>query len=251
MTQMRWIEKLQMRLRSVFHSEDADYELSDELRDHLEQKTQLYVGRGMTREEARRQAQLEFGGIAKRTEECRDARGMRWLDDLAHDIRYALRMLRKNPGFATIVILTLALGIGATSGVFSVVNGVLLQPLPYAHPEQLVSLSESKPNFATCSIPWPNFVDWKKNNTTFSSMAISRPYSFTLTGTADPERVQARLVTSDFFTVFGVKPAVGRAFLEGEDERGAAPTAVISYSLWQRKFGGDPGVIGRSLSLDE
>src|SRR5580698_91591 len=251
MMQLRWMEKLRLRLRSVFHREDADYELSDELRDHIEQKTQLYVERGLSREEAHRQALLEFRGVERTKDECRDARGTRWLDDLAHDVRYALRMLRKNPGFAAIVILTLALGIGATSGVFSVVNGVLLEPLPYAHPEQLVALSESKPNFATGSIPWPNFVDWKRDNTTFSSMAISRPYSFTLSGRGEPERVQARLVTSEFFTVFGVQPAVGRAFLDGEDQRGAAPVVMISASLWQRKFGGDPRAVGRSLTLDD
>jgi predicted permease len=247
----RWLEKLQHRLRSVFHREDADYEMNDELRDHIEQKTQLYISQGLSADEARRRAHLELRGIERLKEECRDARGTRWLDDLAHDVRYALRVLRKNPGFALIVILTLALGIGATSGVFSVVNGVLLQPLPYAHPEQLVSLSESKLNFTRGSIPYPNFKDWQKNNTTFSSMAISRPFSYTLTGTGDPERVQARLVTSDFFTVFGVKPAAGRAFLEGEDQIGAAPLVMISASLWQRKFGGDPAAVGRTLTLDD
>src|SRR5580698_10067803 len=251
MTQMRWIEKLQMRLRSVFHSEDADYELGDELRYHIEQKTQLLVGRGISPEEARRQAMLEFGGVAKRTEECRDARGTRWLDDLTHDVRYALRMLRKNPGFALIVILTLALGIGATSGVFSVVNGVLLQPLPYAHPEQLVTLYQSWPQFATGSPSYMNFKDWRKDNTTFSSMALTRGYAYTLTGAGEPERLQARLVTADFFEVFGVQPAAGRSFLESEDVKGAAPVAMIGSSMWHRKFGGDPSVVGRSLTLDD
>ncbi len=251
MPSARWIEKMQQRLRSLFHREDADYELDDELRDHIEQKTQLYVSQGIAPAEARRRALLELRGVERVKEACRDARGTRWLDDLVHDLRYALRMLRKSPGFTLIVILTLALGIGATSGVFSVVNGVLLQPLPYAHPEQLVSLNESKLNFTQGSIPYPNFKDWQKNNTTFSSMAISRPFSYTLTGTGEPERLQARLVTSDFFTVFGVKPAAGRAFLPGEDQIGAAPLAMISASLWQRKFGGDPAVAGRSLTLDD
>jgi predicted permease len=247
----RWLEKLQHRLRSVFHREDADYELGDELRYHIEQKTQLLVGRGISPEEARRQAMLEFGGVAKRTEECRDARGTRWLDDLTHDVRYALRMLRKNPGFALIVILTLALGIGATSGVFSVVNGVLLQPLPYAHPEQLVTLYQSWPQFATGSLSYMNFKDWRKDNTTFSSMALTRGYAYTLTGAGEPERLQARLVTADFFEVFGVQPAAGRSFLESEDVKGAAPVAMIGSSMWHRKFGGDPSVVGRSLTLDD
>jgi predicted permease len=247
----RWLDKLPLKFHSLFHRADADYELNDELRDHIEQTTASNISRGLSPAEARRHAILSLGGIAKRTEECRDARGTRWLEDLAHDVRYALRMLRKDPGFAAIVILTLALGIGATSGVFSVVNSVLLQPLPYAHPEQLVALSESKLNFTSGSIPYPNFKDWQKNNTTFSSMAISRPYSYTLAGTGEPERVQARLVTDDFFTVLGVKPAAGRTFLPGEEQVGAAPLVVISNTLWQRKFGGDPAAVGRSLRLDD
>ena len=251
MTDQRWLDKLTLFARSLFHRADADFELDDELRFHLEQKTLTYISEGLPEQEAHRRALLDFGGLAKRTEECRDARNVRFLDDLSHDIRYALLMLRKNPGFALIVILTLALGIGATSGVFSVVNGVLLQPLPYAHPEQLVTLGESKPNFANGSIPWPNFVDWQKNNTTFTAMAIARPFTFTLTGTGQPERVRARLVTSEFFAVFGTRPALGRTFLEDEDRKGAAPSVIISNSLWQRKFGADPTIIGRSLSLDE
>jgi predicted permease len=238
-------------MRALFHREDADYELDDELRDHVAQKTQLYISQGHAPVEARRRALIELHGVERLKEECRDARGTRWRDDLAHDVRYALRMLRKNPGFAVIVILTLALGIGATSGVFSVVNGVLLQPLPFAHPEQLVTLNESKLNFSRGSIPYPNFLDWQKDNTTFSSMALSRPFSYTLLGSGEPERIQARLVTSDFFTVFDVKPVAGRAFLKGEDERGAAPIVMISDAFWQRKFGGDPAIVGRSLTLDE
>jgi predicted permease len=251
MTQTRWFDKIANAVRSLFHREDADYELNDELRFHLDEKTKLYENRGLSREEARRQAMLEFQGVERLKEECRDARGTAWFDDLSHDIRYALRMLRKNPGFALIVVLTLALGIGATSGVFSVVNGVLLQPLPYAHSEQLISLYQSWPQFATGSVSYLNFKDWKKDNTTFSSMALSRPYAYTLTGAGEPERLEARLITSEFFSVFGVQPAVGRAFLENEDHQGAAPVAMISSSLWQRKFGADPSVVGRSLTLDD
>jgi predicted permease len=247
----RWFEKVRHTVRSLFHREDADYELNDELRYHIEQKAALFAAEGLTPEEAHRRAMLELHGVERTKEECRDARGTRWLDDLSHDVRYALRMLRKNPGFATIVILTLALGIGATSGVFSVVNGVLLQPLPYPHAEQLVTLYQSWPQFATGSISYMNFKDWKKDNTTFSSLALSRPHAYTLSGAGEPERLQARLVTADFFNVFGVQPAAGRTFLEKEDVQGAAPVVMISSSLWQRKFGGDPSVVGRSLTLDD
>ncbi len=130
-------------------------------------------------------------------------------------------------------------------------NSVLLKPLPYAHPEQIVTLSESKPNFSRGSVPYPNFKDWERNNHTFSAMAIARPYGFTLTGTGETERLQARLVTANFFTVFDVNPTVGRAFHEGEDQIGAAPTVMISSSLWQRRFGGDPTVVGKAITLDD
>jgi predicted permease len=169
---------------------------------------------------------------------------------LWQDLRYALRMLAKNPGFTAIAVLTLALAIGANTALFSVVNGVLLNPLPYPHPEDLVTIHESKPNFNTGSISYPNFLDWQKDNQTLSSMAVSRSYSFSLTGLGDAEQVQAQLVTSDFFPILGVKPVAGRGFLRADDRIGAAPVALISAGFWKRKFGSAPDVIGKSLTLD-
>src|SRR5579863_1833614 len=160
---------------------------------------------------------------------------------LMEDIRYGLRMLRKAPGFALVVVLTLALGIGANTALFSVVNGVLLHPLPYPEPDQLVRLHESKPSFETGSISYPNFRDWQKENQTFSAMAISRDNSFALTGSGEAEQLSAELTSSDFFSLLGVKPVIGRVFAPGEDEIGAAPVAIISASLWERKFSTSPG----------
>lgn len=167
------------------------------------------------------------------------------------DLRYAFRAAVKNPAFSVVAVLTLALGIGANAGIFSVVNAVLLNPLPYPHPEQLMALHESKPNFPDGSISFPNFKDWKKNNLTFSDMATSRPFAYTLTGMGDSERLQARLVSSDFFSVLGVNPVLGRNFAAGEDEIGAAPVVMISNSFWQRKFAGATNAIGRLLKLDD
>src|SRR5579859_2407075 len=133
------------------------------------------------------------------------------------DVRYGLRMLLKNPGFAIIAVLTLALGIGANTALFSVVNGVLLNPLPYPNPNQLVTLHESKPNFDAGSISYPNFRDWRKNNQTFSMMGISRADSFNLTGLGEAEQVQTEFVSTDFLPLLGVKPVLGRMFAEGED----------------------------------
>jgi putative ABC transport system permease protein len=175
----------------------------------------------------------------------------RWEDDMIQDVRYGIRMLLKKPGFSAVVVLTLALGIGANASLFSVVNGVLLNPLPFPRPDQLVTLHQSKPNFETGAIPYPNFRDWQKENQTFSAMAISRVYGFSLTGAGEPERVNARLVTADFFSVLGVKPALGRTFLPGEDESGAAPVALISEDLWRRRFGSLPNVLEKGATLDD
>ena len=172
------------------------------------------------------------------------------MTSLWQDLSYALRMLRKNPGFTAIAVLTLALAIGANTALFSVVNSVLLNPLPYPHPEELVTIHESKPNFNTGSVSYPNFLDWQKDNQTLSSMAVSRSYSFSLTGIGQAEQVPAQLVTSDFFPILGVKPVAGRAFLRSDDQIGAPPVALISAGFWERKFGSAPDAIGKSLKLD-
>ncbi|HKQ91020.1 MAG TPA: ABC transporter permease [Blastocatellia bacterium] len=167
------------------------------------------------------------------------------------DLRFGARMLLKNPGVAVVIIMTLALGIGANAALFSVVNGVLLNPLPFPHPEQLITLHQSKPNFATGAIPYLNFRDWQRENRTFSAMAISRWTSFNLIGVGDAEQVDGRWVSAEFFSALGVRPAFGRGFAPGEDERGAAPVAVISAGLWRRKFDASPDAVGKSLTLDD
>src|SRR5208282_1063370 len=172
------------------------------------------------------------------------------MDTLWQDIRYALRTLAKSPGFTVVALATLALAIGANTALFSVVNGVLLNPLPYPHPEELVRLHESKVNFATGSISYLNFRDWQRDNQTFSAMALSRSNSANLTGIGQPERVTIQFVTSDYFAILGVKPALGRLFAPGEDEIGRAPIALISEGFWKRKLGGLPDVLGRALTLD-
>ncbi|HEV2297443.1 MAG TPA: ABC transporter permease [Candidatus Acidoferrales bacterium] len=169
---------------------------------------------------------------------------------LLQDLRYAIRILLKSPGFTAIAVMTLALGIGANTALFSVVNGVLLNPLPYPHPEQLVTLHGSKPNFPTGSISYPNFLDWQKDNRTFSAMAISRGYSFSLTGSGDAEQENGEFVSSDFFALLDVKPEIGRLFAPGEDRIGAAPIVIISAGLWKRKFGSGRDALGKSLTLD-
>jgi len=169
---------------------------------------------------------------------------------LLQDLRFALRQLRKSAGFTTIAVLTLALGIGANTGLFSVINGVLLNPLPFPHPDQLVTLHESKPNFDRGSISYPNFRDWQKDNHTFAAIAVSRPYTLSLTGVGEAEQVGVDFISSDFFSILGVKPIMGRIFATGEDEIGAAPVVLVNEGFWKRKLGSSPAILGSSLTLD-
>ncbi len=167
------------------------------------------------------------------------------------DVRYSVRQMRKSPGFAVIAILTLALGIGANTAIFSVVNGVLLNPLPYPQPQRLVVLFHDKPNFATGSISYPNFLDWQRESQAFESMAAYRNSgSFALTSTAEPEAVTGEMVSAGFFEILGTKLLAGRTFTADEDRLGANPTAMISEGLWKRKFGSDPTLIGKVIILD-
>lgn len=237
-------------LTRLFHKEKTERQLDSELRFHLEARASDYVREGMNADEARRRAQIEFGGMEGIKEECRESRRVHTLEVLLQDARYGLRMMRRNPGFTLVAVLTLTLGIGANTAIFSVVNGVLLNPLPYPHPEQLVTLHESKANFQNGSISYLNFRDWQKENHTFSAMAVSRGYDFSLTGMGDAEQLRGEFVSSDFFPLLGVAPVLGRQLAPGEDEIGAAPVALISEGLWQRKFGSGRDVLGKSLTLD-
>ncbi len=169
---------------------------------------------------------------------------------LLHDLRYGFRMLARNPGFTVVVVLTLALGIGANTAMFSVVDKVLLEPLPFPQPERLVSLHASKPNFERGSISYPNFLDWQRENHSFVAMAVCRAIVMTLTGRGEAERVRAEYITSDFFSLLGVKPQLGRTLTEGEDRIGAAPVVLISEGFWQRKLGSSREILGTTLNLD-
>jgi len=225
-------------------------ELNEELHSHLQMAANDRVDRGESAQNAQQAARREFGNVALVQQVTRDQWGTRLFEEFLQDLRYAARMLRKNPAFTLIAVLTLALGIGANTALFSVVNGVLLNPLPYPHPEQLVTIHESKPNFDRGSISYPNFRDWQKNNRTFASMAIARGYGYSLTGLGDAEQVRARFISSDFFPLLGVNPVLGRNFSPGEDEIGAAPIAMISAGLWKRKFASSPSALGKTLTLD-
>ena len=172
------------------------------------------------------------------------------MNTLMQDVRYALRMLAKAPGFAAIAILTLALGIGANTAIFSVVNGVLLNPLPYPHPEQVMTVASKTSDFPESSISYPNFQDWVRQNHTFASLAAYRQTNFNLTGQGDAQRVSAMEVSATFFPLLGVNPVLGRNFSPEEDTFDATPTVLLSGGFWKTKFGSSPDVIGKTLNLN-
>ena len=240
---MSWTNRL-------FGRRKHEKELDEEVRTHLAMATKDRVERGEAAREAEHAARREFGNMGLVKEVTRDVWGWGSLERLIQDLRFGVRMLAKSPGFAAVAILTMTLGIGANTALFSVVNGILLNPLPYPDPDQLVTLAESKPNFDSGSISFPNFRDWRKANRTFSMMGISRSYSYSLTGRGEAEQVSAEFISSDYLAVLGVKPVIGRLFAEGEDEIGASPIVLIGEGFWNRKFGAARDIVGQGLTLD-
>jgi predicted permease len=228
-------------------------QLEKELRFHIDQFADDLVAQGHDAETARRLARLALGGPEQVKEECRDARGTRWLEDLWQDFRYAVRTLRQKPGFASVALLTLAFGIGATTVMFTVINGVLLKPLPYPEPDRLVTLYEQTDWSTQYGNQWgfayPNFLDCTRQVRSLS-MAGSRFGGGTLSAPGDAEAVSGREISAGLFSVLGVPLYRGRSFLPEEDRPGGPPVIIIGYSLWQRRFGGSPDAIGRSLTLD-
>ncbi|PYT75608.1 MAG: hypothetical protein DMG40_27885 [Acidobacteria bacterium] len=202
-----WLYTIPLRLRSLFRWAQADQEVDDELRDHLERKTEEYRARGMTQEEAHRRARLDLGGIEQTKENCRDARRVNWIQDFVQDLRFGLRMLRKSPGFTTVAVLTLALGIGANTAIFSMVNGILLRALPYAQSSQLYAIHEFVPQLSAYGPSLPvnggNFLAWKNESDAFSAMTLIDAQSGSLLGMGRPQWLYGAAVTSDFFYVLG------------------------------------------------
>ena len=225
-------------------------ELDEELRFHLEKEIAANIAAGMAAEEARRQAVLRLGGLDGLKEACREQRGGAWLETLWHDLRYGVRMLRKNPSFAAISILTLALGIGANVAVFSVVEGVLLKPLPYPQPEQLVGVWQSIFAHPGVQVGPSNYFIYREQGHAFQDVGLYEDDSVSVTGLGEPEQVRALDVTQGVLPILGIQPAFGRWFNAEEDSPGSPPTVILGYGFWQRKFGGDRNAIGRSIVLN-
>ncbi len=241
-------------IRTLFRRNKAENELDSELRFHLETQIENKVRGGMTREDARRAALREFGGVELAKEECRDERGTRWLEDLWQDVRFGLRMLRKSPGFTAVAILTLALGIGANTAIFSVVNAVLLRSLPFHDAGRLVAISETYPSIPDIGASAADFANWRAQAHSFKELAAynltSIPNS-TLIANGEAQEVHGAIVSHNFFPLLGIAPAKGRNFLPQEDQLGNGPVAILSGEIWKTSFASDPNILGRSPILNQ
>jgi predicted permease len=249
-----WVRIALLRLRSLFRRRQVDDDLDEEIRFHVERKIESYLSEGMSPEEARRFALREFGGIEQSKESCRDARKVNWIRDVGLDLRYAARLLRKSPALTAVVVITLGLGIGANTAVFSIVYPVLVAPLPYPQSDRLVMVWEEVhlPSYQNDqNTPSPgNFADWSRDNRCFEDVAAMRDRAFNLSGDGEPVRVEGEAVSANLFSVLGVRPSLGRVFTPEEDQPGNEREAIIGYGLWQSRFGSNPQAIGQTFLIN-
>lgn len=249
---MPWLTALFSRIHGSAHQSEIEHELNEELGSHFEMLVEEKIRRGIPLDEAQRQARLELGNSTQIHEACRKQAGIPFLETLLQDLRYGLRMLRRYPGFAAVAIVTLALGIGANTAIFSIINGVLLRPLPYAQPEQLLAVISTHPfktsgHFDTSP---PDFRALRGQNHTLAGLSAYYGGSFNLTGVDHPERLQAFVVSSDYFTTLGVQPAIGRNFSGEEEQWGRHRVAIVTDGFWRTHLNGDRNLSGKTLNLD-
>jgi predicted permease len=241
-----------LRLRALFHRKAVEVELDEELRYHLDREAEKYRQVGASPDDATRHARVALGGPEQVRQQCRDARGTKFLEDLMQDLRYGVRMLAKSPRLTAMIVLSLAIGIGADTAIFSVTSTLLLKPLPYANADRLAILWLRSPGIG---IPqdWPSpgqYHDIKTQNHVFDDTAMAIGEEYILTGLSKAMKVDGIAASSSLLPMLGVKPLLGRVFLPGEDKPGRPETVVLTYALWKQEFGGDPNIIGRSITLD-
>jgi putative ABC transport system permease protein len=247
-----WFYKLPLRLRSLFRAASADQDLNDEMQYHMDRLVQEHMQRGLSEEAARLAALRAMDGLEQNKEKCRGTRRVSVPLNLGRDIRYAVRSLRKSPGFSVVAVLTLALGIGANTAMFSVVNAILLRPLPFPEPGRLVHLWESAPDSPgkrNVVNPW-NFLIWREHTHSFAGMAAVSSQELNLTGEGNPVALPSASVSADYLSILGIPALIGRTFQPAEDTPGHNDKVVLSYGLWQQRYGGDPKIIGKTVSID-
>ncbi|HEU4871736.1 MAG TPA: ABC transporter permease, partial [Pyrinomonadaceae bacterium] len=245
---MKWFNVLRDRIRALRQRETVINDIDREMRSHLELQVEANVRAGMSPDEARAQALRSFGNVNKAVDAAYDVKGGGFLESLTQDVRYGVRMLAKHKAFTAVAVLTLALGIGANTAIFSVVNELLLRPLPYRDAERIVMLWEVTPEGRhQNTTSRANFRAWRAQNTSYENVAAFTDQRFNLTGDGEPEELSVQMATPELFKILGVDPLLGRTFLPDDD--GKAPVAVLSYGLWQRRFGGQASVIGQPITL--
>src|SRR5215475_1780923 len=237
--------------RRLFRRRNQEEELEKELRFHLDQHTADLIAQGLAPEEARRRARLALGGPEQVKEQCRDARGTRWVENLLQDLRYGARTLMKKPGFTLIAVITLAAGIAANTTIFSVADALVLRPFNFPNQERLVMVWERTPSVDNGWVIGGDFNDYREQNRSFERLIAFDQRDFDMAGTSPLEQFGGFGVSADFFDALGVKAALGRTFLPGEDEPGRDQVVVLKHSLWERRFGADPNIVGRKLTLNE
>ena len=251
---MNWLREVARRLRMLTHRSQFDADLQEEMQLHLELRQQEHLESGMTADSARAAARRRFGNVTVLREMSHMAWGWGWFEHLALDLRHSLRMLRKNPGFTLVAVLTLALGIGANTAIFSVVYSALLRPLPYREPERLFHLGESRSQSDTgtvgADVSYPDYLDWKNSAKSMQYFAAYSGDAFTLATSGEPKNTFAAQVTPSFFSTLGVKPALGRDFLEDEMQADGPHVTILTDGFWRTEFGADPKIIGRVIHLD-
>jgi predicted permease len=246
---MRLLSITKSYLRFLFRRRQIDADLDQEIRSALELLADQKIKEGMPPGEARRAARIELGGVEQVKEAVRSGRAAAWLDTFLEDLRFALRMLRKSPGFTAVAVLTLALGIGATTSVYSVVSAVLLRPLPYKSPNQLVSIWQTGSRTSQMPVTYPDFLDWRAQNHVFEAVAAYHWSPFMLVGTKEPLHVEGFAVSANLFSLLGVRPLLGRGFVPADDEPGHH-VVVLSHDLWEKNFGSSPKALGSGIRLD-
>ncbi|HEU5459652.1 MAG TPA: ABC transporter permease, partial [Pyrinomonadaceae bacterium] len=246
----RILFKLKRRLRALFRKSEMERELDEELRFHLKKEIEQNLARRMNPEEARLAALRSFGGVDRVKEESRDVRGVRFIEELLQDMRYSMRILRRQPGFTLTVVSTLALGIGANTAIFSVVNAVLLRELPLKNPEEVMWVWSTRTDRDKAPFTLPDFLDYRDQNGTLEQIAAFCNVGLNLSGSEKTERLQAMRVSANLFELLGVDASAGRLFVPEDDEPARRQVVVLAYESWQKRFGADPEVIGKTLNLD-
>ncbi len=241
------------RLRGSVRTSAFEQNMDEELRHHLELETEALVAGGMTSEAARDTARRRFGSVALVKDDCRESWGVRAIDMLTQDVRFALRNLRKYPSYTAVVLLTLALGIGANTAIFSVVHAVLLRPLPYANGDRLVEVRQQAPKIgvANAGVSVKEVNDFRAQTESLDAVVEYHQMSFNMLGRGEASRVQTGVVSANFFDVLGVSPILGRTFRADDDSKNAPAVLVLSYAYWQNTLGGDPGIVGRTFELND